>query len=288
MKINRKLFNKILLYLPSALVTLAICIFSIVLLLRPSTTNGTVNIAPGVSYTCEMITDPVKGSGRIMCIEVDLDNPQSEVFLRPLEKRSDDPYHFELILLDTVALESDICVVMNTTIYYPEKWYQSYPGARVWSVDTLLVNGELSHIFEHNYLFWMDKNSRLHLERTKPPKQEVLNQAEWAIGVQGVCIYNGNQGYGSLASIDDFERRSFIGTNKEGNILYMFAFENVLGRHMLDYARDKGVYYGAQLDTGSGSIMIMGRGADGVLPLTGLRGGRPFAAYIAVRNKTKP
>jgi hypothetical protein len=122
-----------------------------------------------------------------------------------------------------------------------------------------------------------------HLQTTKPPSPETLEQARMGIGLQGIQI---SEGFARTNTIDDRDMaydRTFIGVDPERHILTILVFEKATAYLVIQRALEAGVMFGGQVDSGSASHLLIGDNAGaGIRPHTGIRNWRPLGAYLTV------
>lgn len=280
---RKRLLIRLLFALGVLLVLLILLLWGLKLYLRPEP-SARREIYQGVFWQVEDIPNESLGKGRIATVEVHLETPGLEFFIRPMDVSAlAKGGHYRLSLADWEVFSENLSVLVNLTAYYPAEPWESYPGQVVKSVETLVLKNKTSHVDEHSYLFWWDKNFTGTLEASKPPSEAALSAAYWGFGVQGFQIYEGKDKQGTLADGDQSNVRTFVGLDADKKILYLIVFEGVKDYYMIDYAQELGITYGAQVDTGDASHVIVGPGASGVTPYTGIRGLRPLGSYIGIR-----
>lgn len=238
----------------------------------------------GVHYFSTTIKNIEGDSSRVMGFEIELDAPGVEFFIRPLDTAAvEQGAHYNLRWPDLEVLRQDLSVLINGVLYHPGQWTKSYPGAKVSAVESLIIDGELTHLDPHSYLIWFDETLLPHVETTKPPPAEAIRQAKWAIGVQGLRITDGSARHASSSDHDRVMKRTFIGVDPNQRKLWLLVFGAIDGYQMIDVARQTGIVHGGQLDSDDGTWGIVGPGAVGVRAMTGIRGLRPIASYIGIR-----
>lgn len=254
-------------------------------LLRPGTL-GRTEIFKGVYMTALDQPRDSHGHGKALFIEVHWDEPGVRLAHRPFSFEPDltDPLHpvYRLEMADWALLRDGAAVLVNTTRYRPDQIIRSYPGAKVASIETLVVDGQQSFNHPHSYLLFWDKDGNVKFLNRKPPDPESLARAELAIGLQGTQVWEGRAHYNSLGDKDLVYPRTFIGVNPETKTLWLMAYEAVSGWRMIDTAIEFGVTFGGMVDSGDGTQLIVGRGAKGVLPHTGIRNFRPVGPYLQI------
>ncbi len=244
-------------------------------------------IYKGVFLTVEEIPEEF-GEGKIMIAEIHWDEPGVELCFRPF--RTDDPGGtlFTLLPADYLRWSADWDILINTTRYYPEEWWRSWPLKQVNSLETLVLDGSVSHIHPLSYMFGWDEDWNFLYQYSKPPTSEFLAQLRWGMGVQSVSIHNGQINEAALDRNVVYDARTFIGVDPVEKILWLIVGETISEMGMNRIANKQGVMVGGQLDVQDASNMIIGTGANGVGSLTGIRGRRMLAATMGVRAERLP
>ena len=263
----------------------ALSLFGLYFLLHPSPT-GRREIFKGIFLTIEELENSGDGSGRAMIVEVHWDEPGIKLRHRPysFKPNPDDPLApiYRLEPADLGLLRHGASVLVNTTRYFPEIFYKSYPGAKVSSLETLVIDGQMSHLHKHSYLMYWDRDGNAHQLVTKPPTPESLDEAVLAMGIQGIQVQDRKAQYHALGNRDEIIPRTFIGIDTGRKILWLMAFENASGYRMIDRAVELGMEYGGQMDSGDGTSLLIGSGARDLLPHTGIRFKRPLGPYLLI------
>jgi hypothetical protein len=122
---------------------------------------------------------------------------------------------------------------------------------------------------------------QVHMQRSKPPSEENLERAVLGIGLQGIQISEGLVNMNAISDTGPYPR-TFIGVDPSKQILYLLAFEKASPFLMLTRAREEGVIYGGQVDSGDGTSLIIGPGARGVRAHIGIRHRRPLGPYLKI------
>lgn len=255
------------------------------LLLRPSPLPRT-EIFRGVYLTVLDLPSSADGGGRVMITEVHWDTPGIRLQHRPYDyffspENVVSP-HYNLSFADWALFRHKPAVLVNTTRYTPEGIMDSFPGMPVRSLETLVVDGQVSHLHEHSYLMFWDAEGEAHMQTTKPPSPENLEAAVLGMGIQGVSINTGSVNRYAVSNQELAYDRTFIGFDPTQNILFLLAFEKATALLMTSVARDAGVLFGGMLDSGDATSMVIGAGARGLLPHTGIRNRRPLGPYLLV------
>ena len=247
-------------------------------------------IFKGVFLTVGDVPAGPLGSGRVMIVEVKWDTPGVRLVNRPFSYplKSGDPGapQYRLALADWSLFRDGASILVNTTEYTPDSKFHSLPGMPVRSVETVVVDGQVSHVDENSYLMYWDKDMNARLLFTKPPDPKSLAEALVGFGVEGVQIYDGQARYNAIDGKSDLLSRTFIGFNEAKRTLYLLAFERASAYEMIQRALEAGVEFGAQVDTGGATNLLVGARASHVLPHAGIRNWRPLGAYLEVYADT--
>jgi hypothetical protein len=261
----------------------AILLLSLMKFLEPEPTER-MEIYRGVYFTSGTITDPRHGKGHYVVLEIHWDTPGLHFFLRPFSDAAiEKGQHYVLTIPDFEVWRHDLSVLVNATRYDPGDIPRSLPGMKVRSCETVVIEGEVSHLHKHSYLMWWDSEMNAHVEERKPPPCDAIRSAWWGIGLQGLQIRKGKMRFESLADRKKIMSRTFIGVDPDRRIMWLMAFRAVSGTYMIQRAQHHGVKHGGQLDSGDATNLIIGKNARGVRPFTGIRGYRPLACYIGIK-----
>jgi len=244
-------------------------------------------IYKGVFLKVEDIKNSDGESSRVMMVEIHWDTHGVSIanrdFSYPVD--SDDPEqpHYKLSYADFALIKEQASVLVNTTIYDPNQKWRFMPGLPVRTNETIVQNGISSHIHEHSYLLYWDRDMNAHMVHHKPPDKENLEAAWVGIGLQGIPINNGKPAYNAIGNTDEKFNRMFIGVNSDEKVLYLFYFDNAFAYTALDYVAASGAQYGGQLDSGRSCNLLIGNKAKGILPHTGIRKSRALGGYLIVK-----
>ncbi len=275
----------ILLWLAGAAAVVGACGLWLHRAFRPPLTERT-EIFRGVYLTVEELPRSAHGRGRLMIVEVHWDAPGVRLAGRPYSFAHDPSDrtapHYRLEFADRGLARHGAAVLMNTTRYEPHAPWQSLPGRPVRSLETLVVDGRVSHIHEHSYLLFWDAHGAARLLEKKPPDPESLKAAVLGIGMQGVAVSGGRARHHAFEARDVVDARTFIGVDPERRILWLMAAEHASARLIAERAVEEGVLFGGMLDSGDGTQLVLGRAARGVRAHAGIRHWRPLGGYLMV------
>ena len=244
-------------------------------------------IYSGVFLTVEDIP-PSYGEGKVMIAEIHLSKPGVELFFSPFFPRATGRRHFTLMPADYLRWKHDLDIMINSTRYYPAEWWRSYPLQKVDSLETLVWEGNVSHIHRLSYMLGWDKDLNFSYEFSKPPSEEFLRSIHWGIGVQSISIHEGQILEQAMDQRRLREARTFLAVDPIRNVIWFLVAEHISEFGMNSIAQQQGAFIGGQLDCQDASNMIVGNGARGVGSYRGIRGRRPLAAVIGVRADPLP
>lgn len=255
-------------------------------LLKPNLLNAK-EIYKGVYLTIEDIDDQGGDKSRVMMTKIQWDTPGLEIYNRkfsyPVDSDNSEQFHYRLSYADYALRKEGASVLVNTTLYRPAPIWRIFPGLPVRTNETIVQNGAVSHVHDHSYLLYWDRNMNLQAITAKPPDRLSLEKAWIGIGLQGIQINNGKPAQGAIDTDQEQFDRTFIGVNPSQKTLYLFAFQNVTAETAVDYAVAAGVQYGGSVDSGNSSNLLIGYNANGIFPHTGVRNSRPLGAYLVVK-----
>ncbi len=246
---------------------------------------GPANIFEGITYGCERLAPTAEGSGFLHWARIDLSAPGIELYVTPLNPAALlEGWQYRLRWTTDVVRRERLAVAINGTLFVSNStWGLRLPGDLARSVETVVADHVVSHIWEHTYLLWFDDRLVPHVEASKPPRASDLNSAKWGIGGQAVWLRDGKVWPGSDRTPNS---RTAIAIDRQSKLLYLAVTENISPRRMLQRLADLGAMDGMLLDGGGSSSMAFGRDASGVLAGTVYGGWRPMATHFGVRAET--
>lgn len=276
-------------------------------------------VSPGVYYDLSEQTGATGKRFRALSIEIDVGIARVE-WVQPVPVVSDarEHGHYRLCFPDVILEQQNLDVLIATTPFHGEaddsrneseaRWgvagrkalfdgWAGFPGRRVWVTEPVIVDGIVSHVPDRTNLVWLNKAGSLHTETMSRDRMLALMTAdtgdriEQGIGLEVIQVAGGmiKTAYNaSRFTTDRLNYRPFIGTDGANGKLFLMAFEDASTHDMLDYAIARGVKDGGQLDAGNTTWLIVGSGTAGVFPHSGIRGGRPIAAYLGIRFLSDP
>lgn len=254
--------------------------------LRP-TVSGWRAIYRGVDYyAAEM---PAPSSGRVMAVRLHLDEPTLQLMMRPVDPQLlSQGRQYRLSMADYERSRYGLAVLMNSALYHPGARWRSFPGMPVSALESVLRDGELSHVDPHSYMLWLDRARRPHLETAKPPRPELWKDAWWGVGLQAAQVTAGQVRPEAMAPHhkNRLIPRSFLGFDAEKRVLYLIAFERTDAMTMAAKSASLGVKFGGMMDSGSSTSLLLGPEAAGLPRFTGIRGTRPLGPFLGVWAQT--
>jgi hypothetical protein len=244
-------------------------------------------IAPGVFLEVHHFNQPGTAEGAVMVAEIHWDTPGVEIVIRPFDESLSPEAHYRLASPSWLTFIDDYLVLLNGTRFGPGDWYKNYPGSPVYTHETSIVKGEWSHVHEHSYLLWWDRDGGAHFDQTKPPTEESRANAYNGIGFQAVQVAFGKVRKGALGGHLDGGQfsQSFIGVDPDNKIVWLVAYEHTTELFASSFIADRGAQFAGRLDSGRGTAMVAGPRVKGVFPFSGIRNERLVGNYVAVRYK---
>jgi hypothetical protein len=233
-------------------------------------------------YTCERMPESADSGGLMHVVEVDLTAPGVDLYVTPLDPDAlVKGWEYQLNYASRVARNHNLAVAINATMFEHERGFISSAGDMARAVETAVAEHQVNHVYEHAYLVWFEDDLTPHVERTKPPSQDVLRRARWAVGGQGVAAYDGVPRDDILRGGPD--ERTVIGIDTARKRLWLAVFERATQR----VATHEMVRFGAKevvfMDGGDSTVMALGPGAADVRGGAVLGNWRPVATFFGVR-----
>jgi len=244
-------------------------------------------IFAGVFYGCERLATTDEGSGLFHWTQVDLTTPGIGLYVTPLDPDAvAQGWQYRLRWLQSVMNREHLAVAVNGTMFTSNSIGKlRLPGDLAKGVETVVADGVVSHVWEHNYLLWFEADLTPHLRPSKPPTPDDLERARWGIGGQAIGLRGGKVWPGSDRKPDS---RTAVAINAERKLLFLAVGENISPRLMLQKLADLGARDGMLLDGGGSSSMAIGAGARVAAPGVLYGGWRAVATYFGIRAKPLP
>ena len=249
-------------------------------------TENASEIFQGVTYGCRRLSRSEEGSGTIHWVRIDMTAPGIELYVTPLDAAAvARGWQYRLRRLKDVLNQENLAVAINGTLFTSDSnRLIRLPGDFANSVETVVADRVVSHIWEHTYLLWFDGQWTPHLRSRKPPSAEELATAKWGIGGQAVWLQDGRL---SPAADRDPNSRTAVAIDGPRRLLYLAIGQHISPRLLLKVLADLGARDGMLLDGGGSTALAVGLDAKGIQP--GQYGGwRPVATQFGVRARPFP
>jgi hypothetical protein len=243
-------------------------------------------IFQGITYGREQLEETLEGRGHLDWVRIDLAASGIQLYATPLDSGAlARGWQYRLRRISDVVDEEHLAVAINGTLFTSN----SFAGFRMAgdlanSVETVVADHVVSHVWEHTYLLWFDDQLTPHLDYWKPPKPADLARAKWGIGGQGVGLQAGRVGAENDRRPD---ARTAVGIDQQRKLLFLAVGENISPRLILQKLAAFGAMDGMLLDGGSSSAMAIGRGAVGIEEGVLHGGWRPVATFFGVKAKLR-
>lgn len=270
-----------------------------VLVLGPPTRGGSAcldragtEIFKGVTYGCERLQPSEESSGFVYWVRVDLKVPGIDLYVTPKDPTAvSQGWQYRLRWVGTVVDREHLSVAINGTLFYSaSSWGPWMPGEVAKSMEPLVADHVVSHMWDNAYLLWFDDQLTPHLRPSKPLTAADFATAKWAIGGQSVWLRDGK--VPDIDNADDptwpgsFHRpnsQTAVGIDQQRKLLFLATGGNISPHLMFQKLADLGAKDGMLLDGGGSSSMAIGKNASGVLPGTVYGSRYPVATQFGVR-----
>jgi hypothetical protein len=206
-------------------------------------------------------------------MSINLATPGIELYVTPLDPVAvAQGWQYRLRRGGDVVDKEKLAVAVNGTLFesYP-RWRPRMAGDLANSVETVVADHVVSHVWEHTYLY---------LRPSKPPAAAELARAKWGIGGQAVWLQGGKVWGGSSRSPD---ARTAVAIDRERKLLFLALGQYVSSRLVLQELANLGAKDGMLLDGGGSSSMAIGKDAAGVSAGVLYGGWRPVAIGVRAR-----
>ena len=156
-------------------------------------------IFAGITYGRERLETTEEGRGFLHWVRIDLTAAGIELYVTPLDPTARaQGWQYRLRRIEDVVSREHLAVAINGTLFTSNSgWWPRMSGDLADSVETVVADHVVSHVWEHTYLLWFDDQLMPHLRPSKPPTAAELGRAKWAIGGQGVGLWGGKVWPGS-------------------------------------------------------------------------------------------
>jgi hypothetical protein len=245
-------------------------------------TQAATEIFRGVTYGCKRLNATEEESGAVHWVRIDLTAPGIELYVTPLDAAAvAQGWQFRLRRIKDVVDKERLAVAVNGTLFTSDShWWLRMSGDLANSVETVVADHVVSHVWEHTYLLWFDDQLTPHLRPSKPPTADELAMAKWGIGGQGVGLRDGQIWPASVGRKAD--SRTAVAIDGARKLLFLAIGQQISPRLMLKVLADLGAKDGMLLDGGGSSSMAIGEAAQGI-PGGRYGGWRPVATQFGVR-----
>jgi len=248
--------------------------------------QSATEIYQGITYGCDRLETTPEGSGLIHWVRIDLTAPGISLYVTPLDPNAVAAgWQYRLRRPAAVLAEEDLAVVINATLFTSDSGWLRQSGDWARSVETVVADHEVSHLWEHTYLLWFDDRLTPQLKPSKPPTALELALAIWGIGGQGVGLLDGKVRGGTEETPNS---RTAVAIHRERKLLFLAVAERATPRVVLQKLADLGATDGMLLDGGGSSCMVLGADASGVRAGRLHNGWRPVATCFGVRAQPIP
>ena len=241
-------------------------------------------IFEGITYGCKRLDTTEEGNGLVHWMSINLATPGIELYVTPLDPVAvAQGWQYRLRRVGDVVDKEKLAVAVNGTLFESHpRWRPRMAGDLANSVETVVADHVVSHVWEHTYLLWFDEQLTPYLRPSKPPAAAELARAKWGIGGQAVWLQGGKVWGGSSRSPD---ARTAVAIDRERKLLFLALGQYVSPRLVLQELANLGAKDGMLLDGGGSSSMAIGKDAADV-PAGVLYGGwRPVATHFGVRAR---
>ena len=197
-------------------------------------TQAASEIFQGVTYGCRQLQQTEEGRGSVHWVRIDLTVSGVELYATPLDATAvRRGWQYRLWRIQDVVNREKLAVAINGTMFASDSnWLIRMSGDFARSIETVVADHGVSHIWEHTYLLWFDNALAPHLRNAKPATAEELGAAKWGIGGQGVWLWDGQIWPGADRTPDS---RTAVAIDRPNKLLYLAIGQHISPRLMLQY-----------------------------------------------------
>jgi hypothetical protein len=244
--------------------------------------SGPTEIFEGITYGCKRLDTTEEGSGLVHWMSIDLATPGIELYVTPLDPVAvAQGWQYRLRRVGDVVDKEKLAVAVNGALFGSDSgWWPRMAGDLAKSVEPVVADHVVSHLWEHGYLLGFDDELTPYLSGSGPPTADELARAKWGIGAQAVGLRGGKVWPGSSRTPDS---RTAVAIDRERKLLFLAVGQYISPRRLLQDLADLGAKEGMLLDGGDSSSMAIGKGAAGVAAGVLYGGWRPVATHFGVR-----
>jgi hypothetical protein len=242
-----------------------------------------IEMFAGITYGCALLEATDEGSGLVHWVRIDLTAPGIELYVTALDPSAlAEGWQYRLRRTKDVVESEHLAVSINGTLFTSNSGWLRMSGDLARSVETVVADHKVSHVWEDTYLLWFDDGLTPHLRPSKPPTTADLALAKLGIGGQGVALQDGTVWPGSSRAPDS---RTAVAIDQRRKLLFLAVGEYISPRLLLETLAELGAKDGMLLDGGGSSSMVIGQGAHGIRPGILHGGRRPVATHFGVRAR---
>jgi Phosphodiester glycosidase len=244
--------------------------------------SAPTEIFDGITYGCKRLDTTEEGSGLVHWMSINLATPGIELYVTPLDPVAvAQGWQYRLRRVGDVVDKEKLAVAVNGALFGSDSgWWPRMAGDLANSVETVVADHVVSHLWEHAYLMGFDDQLTPYLSRSKPPTADELARAKWGIGGQGVWLRDGTVWPGSNRAPDS---RTAVAIDRQRKLLFLAVGEYISPRLLLQELADLGAKDGMLLDGGASSSMAIGKEAAGISRGVVYGGWRPVATHFGVK-----
>jgi hypothetical protein len=244
-------------------------------------------IFEGITYGCERLEPSEQGSGFFHWVRVDLTAPGIDLYVTPKDATAvAQGWQYRLRWVRNVVDDEQLAVAINGPLFWSNSnWRPWMTGNVANSMEPVVANHVVSHMWDDAYLLWFDDQLTPHLRPSKPLTTADVATAKWGIGGQSLWLRDGK-----VPDIDPWpgyyhrpNSQTAVAIDRPRKLLFLAISDNISPHLMFQKLADLGAKDGMLLDGGSSSSMAIGRDARGGLAGKVFGGWHPVATQFGVR-----
>jgi hypothetical protein len=258
-----------------------------VLIVRTHSGPGCLRSQPteifeGVVYGCQQLQPSEEGRGFVHWVQVELAAPAIELYVTPKDQTAiSRGWQYRLRWVSDVVSEERLAVAINGPLFRSDSILAlPVPGEFANSVEPVIADGVVSHVWRDAYLLWFDNQLTPHLGRSKPIALPDLYKAKWGIGGQSLWLRDGEVWQGSYRQPDS---QTAIAINGPRKLLFLATGNYISPRLIFQILSQLGAKDGMLLDGGTSSSMAIGVGAKRLEAGAVDRSFHPVATQFGIR-----
>ena len=238
----------------------------------------------GVIYTCIELSEP-ECRGLLHLVKIDLNAPGIQLYMTRTDPEAvAHGYQYRLETAPAVLEREHLALVVNAAYFTSDSGVLQWSGDWARGVQTIVADGQVSHIDPHSYLLWFESDLTPHLEFEKPPKAAVLRQARWGIGGGAVPLWKGK--LREAAAGHEMDRRTAVAIDTGRRLLWVAVFENASSTAVAQVLAEQGAKDGFLLDGGHSTTMVLSPQAAHVQSGSLIHEWRPVATFLGIRAES--